>query len=250
VLAPSEERVVLITGARTGLGRGLAAHFLSAGWQVAGCSREPSDLADDRYCHFCTDVSTESDVAKMFRDIRLRYGRLDALINNAGMMSLGPAMLLSAKAVQQVLSVNFLGVFLCAREACALMKRAGVGRIVNITSLAVPLAPAGSSLYSASKAAVEQFTRVLAKEVSAFGITVNALRLPPIADTGMVEKLGVSAVQSTLQRLDLKRMLSGKDVARCIDFLVEERSQLLTGQILSLEEGSIPVPCGDCQEAG
>ena len=109
----------------------------------------------------------------MFAEIRKKYGRLDVIINNAGIASYTHALLTSLKELQNVLDTNFVGTFLCCREAVKLMKRNKYGRVINISSIHVPLATIGTSIYGATKASIEQFSRVLAQEVFQFGITIN-----------------------------------------------------------------------------
>jgi len=229
-----DNRVVLITGSRTGIGRGLAERFLEKGAQVVGCSRGACDLDSQTYRHFSLDLAEEADVRKMFVEVRRGYGRLDVLVNNAGMLATAPAMLTAGQTVRDIVGINFLGMLLCCREAAEVMKRGGSGRIVNLTSIAVPLASIGNSVYSASKAAVEQFTRVFAKEVYAFGITVNALGLPPVENTGMSEALPEGAVADTLDRITVKRMVTVEEVAHAVDFVAAEQSGAITGQTLYL----------------
>jgi len=227
-------RVVLVTGSRTGIGRYLAEHYLEKNAQVVGCSRGPCQIDSPAYQHFCLDVAQEADVRKMFLEVRRLYGRLDVLINNAGVLTTAPALLTTGPTAQSIVATNFFGTLLCCREAAAVMKKGGFGRIVSLTSIAVPLAPAGSSVYSASKAAVEQFTRVLAKELSPFGITVNALGLPPVEDTTMGNALPEAAVAETLEHMALRRMVALEEVAHSVDFLVAELSGAVTGQTLYL----------------
>jgi len=171
----SSERLVMITGTSRGIGRYLARHYLEAGYRVVGCSRSPVEFELPNYEHFCLDISAERDVINMFAQIRKGYGRLDALINNAGVLSKSLIMMTNSNTVQEVFDTNVFGTFIVCREASKLMKRNSFGRIVNISTIAVPLANPGSAVYGASKAAVEQFSRVLAKEVAPFGITVNTL---------------------------------------------------------------------------
>jgi len=229
-----ERRVVVITGSRTGIGRYLAEHYLRQGVRVVGCSRGESDLESDAYCHLSVDVSKEAEVGNMFAEVRRLHGRLDVLINNAGMLATAPALLTTGQTTEAILATNCLGVLLCCREAAALMKKGGFGRIVNLSTVAVPLAPRGSSVYAASKAAIEQFTRVFAKEVGPFGITVNAIGLPPVEATGMAEALPESAVADTLSRIAIGRMVTLEEVAHAVDFFAAERSGAVTGQTLYL----------------
>ncbi len=229
-----ERRVVLITGSRIGIGRYLAEYFLSQGGLVVGCSREPSDLSAADYRHFCLDVSSDRDVGAMFLEVRRTFGRLDVLVNNAGVLAASPVVLTARETLDRLFATNLVGVHLCSREAILLMKKGVFGRIINLSSISVPLAPAGSAIYGGLKAALEQYTRVLAKETSALGITVNAIGLPPVADTGMTAALPDAVVAETVARTALGRQVSLAEVAHAVEFLAAERSSAVTGQTLYL----------------
>jgi 3-oxoacyl-[acyl-carrier protein] reductase len=226
--------VALITGTRGGLGRYLAEHLLARGVCVVGCSRQPSDLAGSGYEHVLADVTSDRDVKRLFLTIRQKYGKLDWLINNAGLFAMAPVLLTAEDTVRSILATNICGTFLCMREAIGLMKKGGSGRIVNLTSVAVPGAFAGSSVYGASKAAVEQFTRVVAKEAGPYGITVNALGFPPVENTGMAEAMPEKARTEVLQQTVLKRPVTLTEAAHAVDFFLAPESQAVTGQILYL----------------
>ena len=231
---PTDKRVVLITGTRTGIGRHLAEHFLSGGCLVVGCSRGECDIDDGNYRHHQLDVTAQADLTAMFMDVRKSFGSLDVLINNAGMLTTSPAVLTAPETVENVFAVNFHAMVSCCRNAVPIMRKTGSGRIVNLSSVAVPHAPEGNSIYSSSKAAVEQFTRTFAKEVYPFGITVNALGLPPVENTGMADALADEAVQKTLDSMAVKRMITSGEVAHAVEFFIDEASAALTGQTLYL----------------
>lgn len=230
----TKPQVFLITGTRNGIGRYLAHYYVEKGFQVVGCSRRSVDFELRNYRHFCLDVSDEIKVKQMFSQVRKTYNRLDVLINNAGVASMSYVLLTPIKTVQEVMNTNVIGTFLFCREAGKLMKRNRYGRIVNISSIHVPLSTVGSSIYSASKAAIEQFSRVLAKEIASDGVTVNTLGLSIVTDTGMAENLGEDAVSKALQHTVLKSALNFKDVSHAMDFLISERSKTLTSQTLYL----------------
>ena len=116
------ERVTLITGARKGIGRFLAEQRLARGDRVYGCSRQPSDLESPRYRHFCLDVADERAVRQMFSQIRKEAGRLDHLVNNAGVASMNHALLTPMSVVQSILATNVAGTFLMCREASRVMQ--------------------------------------------------------------------------------------------------------------------------------
>ena len=155
--------VTLVTGTRKGIGRSLAEHYARLGHRVVGCSRGDVDWAVEGYVHYVADVSDERAVKRIFTDVRRKYGRLDHLINNAGIASMNHSLLTPLSTVNAVLDTNVVGTFLFCREAAKLMKLAGYGRIVNITTVAVPLKLEGEAIYVASKAAVMSLTEVLAR---------------------------------------------------------------------------------------
>ena len=147
-------RVIAITGTRKGIGRYLAEVFLDRGWHVVGCSRGASDLDHPAYDHFELDVSDERAVAAMLRAVAKKHGRLDALLNNAGIASMNHAMLTPGSTMTRVFQTNVFGTFLFCREAAKLMGRGKYGRIVNFATVATPLKLEGEAVYAASKAAV------------------------------------------------------------------------------------------------
>ena len=179
------DSVMLVTGARKGIGRHLVEQYVSQGWRVLGCSRQASDYRAENYRHYCLDVADENQIKQMFADIRKSYRRLDVLINNAGVAAMNHALLTPISAAQNILNTNLIGAFLCCREAAKLMQKNRFGRIVNLTTVAVPLALEGESIYAASKAAVEKLTQILARELADYAITVNAVGPTP-AQTDLI----------------------------------------------------------------
>jgi len=170
----TEQQVVLITGARKGIGRFLAERFVRNGALVEGCSREPPDWSLEGYTHHLADVTDEAQVKAMITAIGRRHGRLDIVINNAGVAAMNHSLLTPLASVDRIFNTNVRGVFLVCREAARLMQRRRFGRIVNLSTVAVPLRLEGEALYAASKSAVEMLTRILAREFGPLGITVNA----------------------------------------------------------------------------
>ncbi len=228
-----DRRVVLITGTRKGIGRYLADHFLGKGDIVEGCSRRPVDWMLPDYTHHIADVVEESRVKAMFSSIRRRHGRLDITVNNAGIAMMNHLMLTPLEAAKQVLEVNLAGTFLISRESAKLMKPRGFGRIVNFTSIAVPLGLEGEAIYAASKSAVETFTRIAARELAEFGITCNAVGPAP-TDTDLIKNVPAEKLEALLGRLALKRLVTFEDIANVIDFFVRPESSAVTGQVIYL----------------
>lgn len=228
-----ENQVVLITGTRKGIGEYLAHHFVEKGARVEGCSRKPPEWSLENYTHHCLDVSDEAAVKAMVKDAYKRHGRIDVLINNAGIACMNHTLLTPSDTVERVMSTNMQGTFLFSREVVKRMKKRGYGRIVNFSTIAVPLRLEGEAIYAASKSAVEMFTTVMAREIAEYGITCNVLG-PTAVDTDLVRKIPRYKIDAILEKLAIKRFASFQDVANVVDFFVSPASGYVTGQVLYL----------------
>lgn len=227
------KKVMLITGTRKGIGKYLAEHYVKQGYLVVGCSRDEVDYNLEGYSHYPLDVADEQGVLKMFADISARFGRLDALINNAGIASMNHSLLTPAKTVNNVMQTNVLGTFLMCREAAKLMKRNNYGRIVNFSTVATPLKLEGEAIYAASKAAVLSLTEVLAREFACFGITVNAVGPTPVK-TDLIKSVPKDKMDRLLARQAINRFGVFEDVSNVTDFFVGAESGFVTGQNIYL----------------
>lgn len=225
--------ITLITGTRKGIGKFLAEHYVAQGHHVIGCSRGEIDWKLDGYIHYVADVADEKAVQAIFADLRQTYGRLDHLINNAGMASMNHSLLTPVATVHKLLDTNVVGTFLFCREAAKLMKKNKYGRIVNFTTIAVPLKLAGEAIYVASKAAVLSLTEVLAREFAEFGITVNSVGPVPI-ETDLIRAVPKEKIDQLLAKQAIHRLGTCEDVANVIDFYLKKESGLVTGQNLFL----------------
>jgi 3-oxoacyl-[acyl-carrier protein] reductase len=229
----AEKPVILITGTRKGIGKYLVEYYAERGWLVEGCSREQTDWTLPGYTHHCTDVADEKGVCNMLASIRERHGRLDALINNAGIASMNHCLLTPLATAERIFRTNAIGSFLLIRESAKLMKRRNYGRIINLGTVATPLKLEGESMYAASKAAVESMTRILARELAPLGITVNLVGPTPI-ETDLIRGVPKQKIQAILDQLAIKRLGHFPDVSNAIDFFLRPESDYVTGQILYL----------------
>ena len=226
-------RVVLVTGAGRGIGRFLAGHFASKGAFVVGCSRKPIDWSVERYSHHIADVGNEAHVKALMSAVRRDYGRLDVVINSAGIASMNAALLTPVAAIDRIMRTNFRGTALVSREGAKLMMRRRYGRIVNISTVAVPLLIEGEALYAASKSAVVTYSRVLARELAPFGITVNVVGPTPI-ETDIIKGVPAEKIDRIVDQQAIKRLGRFEDVANVVDFFAAPESEYVTGQLVYL----------------
>jgi 3-oxoacyl-[acyl-carrier protein] reductase len=226
-------RCVLITGASRGIGACLVKHYLDVGDEVAGFARTAAAISDPRYFHVTGDVCDESAVRNLCSRLRERWGKLDVLINNAGFGRMNPMALTPFEVAAKITTTNFLGTFVSTHAALRLLRRSEAGRIVNLTTIAVPLRLDGESVYAASKSAVETFTRIVAREIAPFNITCNAVGPSPIR-TGLTESLPADKLERLFARQAIGRWAEPADVANVIDFFLRRESAMVTGQVVYL----------------
>lgn len=229
----SETPVALVTGTRKGIGRYIAERLVAGGYQVVGCSRKPVDWQLDGYTHHAVDVSDEGQVKRLLSTIRKQYGRLDVTINNAGVASMNHFLLTPVATLKKVSDINYLGTFLVTRESARVMSPRQYGRIVNLSTIAVPLGLSGESVYVASKSAVEGLTRVTSRELADFGITVNAVGPTPI-ETDLIRNVPPEKIDALVNQLAIKRLGQPEDVYNVIEWLIKPETSYVTGQVIYL----------------
>lgn len=228
-----DPQITLITGTRKGIGKYLVEHYITRGHLVVGCSREVPDWTIQGYKHYEADVSDEKAVLQIFSGIRKEYGRLDNLINNAGIASMNHTILTPLSSVHSVLNTNVVGTFLFCREAAKLMQKNKYGRIVNFATVATPLKLEGEALYAASKAAIVTLTQILAREFADLGITVNAVGPTPIK-TDLIRGVPQAKIDLLLSRQAIREYGTFEDVSNLIDFYLMPESRFVTGQVIYL----------------
>ena len=224
---------IVITGSRKGLGKVLSEYYLSLGHTVIGCSRQTGSIDHANYHHFELNVSDEKAVIKMVRTIRKTIGSVDVLINNAGIAAMNHFLTTPLSSAEKVFSTNVIGTFLFSREVAKLMMKQKSGSIVNYSTVAVPLDLEGEAIYAASKAAVESMTRITAKELSHYGIRVNAIGPTPVP-TDLIKAVPKHKIEELINSQAIKRLGSSDDVINVIDFFISPKSDFITGQVIYL----------------
>ena len=237
-------KVALVTGAGRGFGRAIAEAFAREGARVAAnylgsragaeaVVAEGGRLGAEAVA-LRGDVAREDDVKALVAATLARFGRLDVLVNNAGIMVRGPLLALPAEECRRMFDVNVTGTMLCSRHALGPMIEQKGGRIINLSSQLAqrPVGGDGFAAYAATKGAIESLTRVLAAEVGAHGITVNAIA-PGGIDTDMSRDVMTPEYRARrLAELPLHRFGSADDVAYCAIVLASDEAGYRTGQIL------------------
>lgn len=226
-------KVIVITGTERGIGRYLAEYFLKKNLKIIGCDLSKTDLIQDNYEHFCLDVANEIAVKNMISSILKKYKKIDYLVNNAGIASMNHSLLTPLSVVEKIFKTNLFGTFLFCREAGKAMAKNKFGRIINFTSVAVPLNLEGESIYASSKAAVEELTRILAKELGDYGITCNAIGPSPVK-TDLIKNISEEKMKSLLEQQAISDFATFKDITNVIEFFISDKSHMITGQVIYL----------------
>lgn len=221
---------LVITGVTGGLGRHLADRAVQNGYEVIGLARRLPQ-ADPGYAVHSVDVSDHTAVTAFFHSLRGKP--LQGLINAAGIASMNLVLTTPAETMARVVGVNLLGTMYCCAEGSKILIRGSGGRILNFSTIAVPLGLAGESVYAASKAGVEGFTRCLARELAPFGVTANVIAPGPI-DTPMTAGLGPERIKAVVQRQIIARQAEPEDLWSLAAFLLSDQSAMLSGQVLHL----------------
>jgi 3-oxoacyl-[acyl-carrier protein] reductase len=243
----SSSKVVVITGGSRGIGRAVALKFAEDKAVIILVHYDPDESASSETLGLLAekgvqaeshkiDVSSFVDVEEMFKDIITRFGKVDVLINNAGITKDTILMRMSEDDWDLVLSVNLKSVFNCTKAVIRSMVKQRGGRIVNVSSVAGQLGNAGQGNYAASKAGILGFTKTVAREVGVRGITVNAVS-PGFIETEMTASLSDEVKETYLQQIPLGKAGRPEDVAEAVYWLCSDAAGYITGQTIHVNGG-------------
>lgn len=240
----SDARTVLITGGSRGLGAEFVRSFLASGDRVATCSRSGSDLVgeweagpdSDRFFHAAVDLADREATAGFVPAVIERFGEVDILINNAGLARDGVLGLFDLDDADDVIDLNLKGTIHITKLVSRRMLRAGAGRIINISSIIGLSGYRGLSVYGATKAGLDGFTRALARELGSRGITVNSVA-PGYLRTEMTHGLDGGQMDQIARRTPLGRLGEPGDVTGAVQFLASDAASFITGTTIVIDGG-------------
>jgi len=243
-MSEGTQKVALVTGAARGIGLATARRFLADDWRLAlldidseTLGRTHAALASDNVIAICRDVADAAGVANAVAEVAQRFGRLDALVNNAGIAIFKPILEVTYEDWSRVLAVNLTGPFLCVQAAAPLMRDSGGGAIVNITSISGLRASTLRTAYGTSKAGLAHLTQQQAVELASLGIRVNAVAPGPV-NTAMAKAVHTPEIRAAYHdAIPLHRYGLEQELAEMIFFLCSDRASYITGQIIAVDGG-------------
>ena len=239
-------KVAVVTGSSRGIGRAIAIELAKSGIDIiVNSDRNPQQGLEvvneinkigQRAIYIQTDVSDPNQVEKMVEKIINKFGKINILVNNAGITLDKMLKDMTIQEWNKVITVNLTGVFNCTKYVLRYMQKQKIGKIINISSISGQIGNIGQANYSASKAGVISFTRTIAKEYARDGISVNAVA-PGFIETKMLETIPEKVMQKILNQIPLGRAGKPEEVAKLVCFLASDDANYITGQVININGG-------------
>jgi 3-oxoacyl-[acyl-carrier protein] reductase len=224
--------ILVVTGASRGIGFAVANYFLQKGFLVAGCSRGSPTIDHENYRHYLVDVCNESAVRGWARNIKRDLSRVDVLVCNVGLVRIGAVTgSTSLDSFKSFLDSILGSTFLVCREFSKMMMLQRYGRIINIGSIMSEIHAPGTCAYASAKSAVNEFTKVLAREVAEYGVTCNVVS-PSMVRTNSNAVFGDRWEKAMLEMQTIKRPIDASELCPLIEFFASPLSSIITGQVL------------------
>ncbi len=241
-----DKRIILVTGASRGIGLAIVKRLASEGAIVFAGMRNESNIMenedvssiDGKVIPIKLDVCDKESIKKCILEIKKMYGKLDVLVNNAGIMITGRMEMASDDAVDKVFNTNVFGLLHVSQMAIRLLKKSDAGTIINISSILGDVGDIGQTVYAASKAAVSSMTRTWAREYAPMGIRVNAIA-PGNTDTDMFNMIDDDKLEDAIALIGLGRLAKPDEIAKVALFLASTMSSYVTGEIIGVNGGLI-----------
>jgi len=218
--------MIIVTGASRGIGKAICHRLISSNIEVLGIARNIKNLSFDAIeC----DVSSYEDIKKVVTQIKSKNNKILGLINAAGVASMNLAVTTPKDVVAKIINVNLIGSIYFSQLIAPLMMRNKQGSIINLSTIAVNMALKGESIYIASKAGIEGFSRAFAREVSDFNINVNCIAPGPIK-TDLIKGVSDKQIKNVVSHQLIPKQFSTDDVCNIVEFLLDKKSKSITGQ--------------------
>lgn len=244
----SEIKTAIVTGGSRGIGRQTVLELAREGYAVAIVYQGNEEKANETMqmameegaeaIAIKCDVASMESVTSMVNAVMEKWGCVDVLVNNAGQTADGLLMRMSEEDFDKIINVNLKGTFNCVKAVTSIMMKQRYGRIVNLSSVVGVTGNAGQANYAASKAGIIGFTKSVAKELASRKITANCVA-PGYVETDMTEVLSDKIKEAILAQIPMKRCADPKEIASVIGFLVSEKANYITGQVINVDGGMV-----------
>ncbi len=222
--------MIIVSGASKGLGNAICKRLLDRGEEVIGLARDVSSLDFESYrC----DISCYEEVKKTSRIVKDKHKKASALINAAGIASMNLALTTPSKVTERIIQTNLIGTIYCSQLFSPFLIKNEGGAIINFSTIAVPIGLKGESIYVASKAGVEGFSKSFAREMSDFNVRVNCIAPGPI-DTNLIKGVEKRLIESVISKQIMQKQFEPDDISDLVELLIDPKAKTISGQVISV----------------